>query len=353
MREKNVARAICPPDEEPVTSHQSPGERILRCARRGRHPRCPIGIDEASVASHQSPENIGAVGTALCRPAFGTNTICRRQIPVFILLVLLIAWCAWSIHAITRDQIFQYEAERWQGPTDQRFCQVAVYLDKGELNATQAAAIETDMKTSFPEQETEAAIVTTYGSWEVGSAEYEKRKTDAELWQVSEGFFLLHSFPAASGGTGSFGQNGDEAVLNEAAAFALFGSFDCVGESIRIDRLGRRVIAIIKEPEGSANGSPMAGPPGSGCRSKRIPTSASTRRSCRNTTTALQPRRWKEQSAQQQLPPLVASACRSSGRKQKPSSKPRPQDSPIFPHGNKPPVLPSESSACCGLLYRF
>ena len=172
---------------------------------------------------------------------------------MFILLVLLIAWCAWSIHAITRDQIFQYEAERWQGPTDQRFCQVAVYLDKGELNATQAAAIETDMKTSFPEQETEAAIVTTYGSWEVGSAEYEKRKTDAELWQVSEGFFLLHSFPAASGGTGSFGQNGDEAVLNEAAAFALFGSFDCVGESIRIDRLGRRVIAIIKEPEGSAN----------------------------------------------------------------------------------------------------
>ena len=74
-----------------------------------------------------------------------------------------------------------------------------------------------------------------------------------ELWQVSESFFLLHGFSMASGGTGTFAQNGDEAVLNEAAAFALFGSFDCVGESIRIDRLGWQVIAVIKEPEGSAN----------------------------------------------------------------------------------------------------
>lgn len=176
----------------------------------------------------------------------------KRRIISVILLALLL-WSVWCIHKINASQSLQYEAEHWQGPTDQRFCQVAVYLDKGELNATQAATIETDMKTSFPEQETEAAIATTYGSWETGSAEYEKRKTDAELWQVSEGFFLLHSFPMVSGGVGSFAQNGDEAVLNEAAAFALFGSFDCVGESIRIDRLGWRVIAVIKEPEGSAN----------------------------------------------------------------------------------------------------
>lgn len=227
MREKNVARAICPPDEAPVTGHQSPGERILRCAQHDR-----------LVAAHSV-----------------------RHMFTFVLLLTILLWCACSIRAITKSQSMQYEAERWQGPTEQRFCQVAVWLNGGELNAAQAAGLEAEMKRSFPEQEAEAPIVTAYGTWETGSAAYGRRKTTTELWRVSEGFFLLHSVSMASGGTGSFARNGDEAVLNEAAAFALFGSFDCVGECIRIGPLGWRVIAVVREPAGSLNKAAFAGTP--------------------------------------------------------------------------------------------
>jgi hypothetical protein len=57
----------------------------------------------------------------------------------------------------------------------------------------------------------------------------------------------------AEGGPGTFADTGSEAVLNEAAAFALFGSSDCIGEDIQLDGLGWRVIAVIKEPDGAAN----------------------------------------------------------------------------------------------------
>ena len=57
----------------------------------------------------------------------------------------------------------------------------------------------------------------------------------------------------AEGGPGTFADTGSEAVLNEAAAFALFGSSDCIGEVIQLGGLGWRVIAVVKEPEGAAN----------------------------------------------------------------------------------------------------
>jgi hypothetical protein len=177
------------------------------------------------------------------------------------LLLSLLLWCVWSIHSITKSQSFQNEAERWQGPTEQRYCQVAAFLDKGGLPARQADALESELKEAFPTQEIEPPIVTAFGTWKTGFAEYGHRKTDAELWQVSENFFLLHSFPMVSGGAGTFGEQNDAAVLNEAAAFALFGSSDCVGEAVRIGSLGWRVIAVVREPEGAVNKAAFAGIP--------------------------------------------------------------------------------------------
>ena len=57
----------------------------------------------------------------------------------------------------------------------------------------------------------------------------------------------------ASGGPGTFADTGSEAVLNRAAAFALFGSDNCVGEYIQLQGRGWRVIAVLREPHGAAN----------------------------------------------------------------------------------------------------
>ena len=174
-----------------------------------------------------------------------------RHISIVLSAVLLF-WCAWSIHVITRDQVLQYEAERWQGPSEQSYSQVSAFWNEGEINASQAEALSNELRSTFPTEEI-PPFVTAYGAKSSGLASYAHRRAEAELWSVSKDFFTLHAFSMAEGGPGTFADTGSEAVLNEAAAFALFGSNDCIGEAFQMNGLGWRVIAVIKEPAGAAN----------------------------------------------------------------------------------------------------
>lgn len=169
-----------------------------------------------------------------------------------VLSAVLLFWCAWSIHVITRGQVFQYEAERWQGPSEQTYSQESVFWNEGEMNAAQAEALSNELRSSFPTEEI-PPFVTAWGAKSSGLASYAHRRAEAELWSVSKDFFTLHAFSMAEGGPGTFARTGSEAVLNEAAAFALFGSNDCIGEAFQMNSLGWRVIAVIKEPAGAAN----------------------------------------------------------------------------------------------------
>ena len=120
------------------------------------------------------------------------------------------------------------------------------------MDAGQSQMLSEELRASFPTEEV-PPFVTAWGAKSSGLAVYAHRRAEAELWSVSKDFFTLHSFSMAEGGPGTFADTGSEAVLNEAAAFALFGSSDCIGEDIQLDGLGWRVIAVIKEPEGAAN----------------------------------------------------------------------------------------------------
>ena len=177
-----------------------------------------------------------------------------------VLSAVLLFWCAWSIHVITRDQVFQYEAERWQGPSEQSYSQVSVFWNEGEMDAARAEALSNELRSAFPTEEI-PPFVTAYGAKSSGLASYAHRRAEAELWSVSKDFFTLHAFPMAEGGPGTFADTGSEAVLNEAAAFALFGSNDCIGEALRVNGLGWRVIAVIREPTGAANGAAFGAAP--------------------------------------------------------------------------------------------
>ena len=174
----------------------------------------------------------------------------RLLIPL-LLAVLLLLSCH-SIRQLTAAQTMQYEAERWQGPSEQTYSQVAVFWSDGEMDAGQAQMLAAELQASFPTENT-PPFVTAYGAKSSGLAVYAHRRAEAELWFVSKDFFTLHALSMAEGGPGTFASTGSEAVLNEAAAFTLFGSNDCIGEAVRINDLGWRVIAVVKEPTGAAN----------------------------------------------------------------------------------------------------
>lgn len=193
------------------------------------------------------------VGTAIGRPpkepAAGMRSI---SIVVTLLLAGILLWSILSIRAIPSSQTLQYEAERWQGPSEQTYSQVSVFWNDGEMDAGQAKTLAEELQASFPTEDI-PPFVTAYGAKSSGLAVYAHRRAEAELWSVSRDFFTLHAFSMAEGGPGTFADTGSEAVLNEAAAFALFGSSDCIGEDIQISGLGWRVIAVIREPDGAAN----------------------------------------------------------------------------------------------------
>ena len=301
MQNKNVARAICPPDERhtPAAAHISDGPNLrfgcrslyLGIVRLGRHQGSGNrqqatgdggcgengSFDSAALRSGRQDRDVSAVGAAIGRPQKAAAFPCchserseesappsnprkllRLLIPL-LLAVLLLLSCH-SIRQLTATQTLQYEAERWQGPSEQSYSQVSVFWNEGEMNAAQAEALSNELRASFPTDEI-PPFVTAYGAKSSGLASYAHRRAEAELWSVSKDFFTLHAFSMAEGGPGTFARTGSEAVLNEAAAFALFGSNDCIGEAFQMNGLGWRVIAVIQEPTGAANGAAFGAAP--------------------------------------------------------------------------------------------
>ena len=283
---KNVARAICPPDERhaPAAAHISDGPNLrfgcrslyLGIVRHGKQQATEDGrrgengsFDSAALRSGRHDRDVSAVGAAICRPqkaitfhhshserseeSVSPSTPrkpLRLLIPLLLALLLLLS-CR-SIQRLTAAQTMQYEAERWQGLSEQSYSQVSVFWKEGEMNAAQAEALSNELRSTFPTEEI-PPFVTAYGAKSSGLAVYAHRRAEAELWSVSRDFFTLHAFSISEGGPGTFARTGSEAVLNEAAAFALFGSNDCIGEAFQMNGLGWRVIAVIKEPAGAAN----------------------------------------------------------------------------------------------------
>ena len=259
MQNKNVARAICPPDEC-HTGYGENGSFDSAALRSGRQDRdvsavgAAIGRPQKAITFHHShserPKGLSARRSEESAPP-STPRKPLRMLITLLLAVLLLLSCH-SIRQLTAAQTMQYEAERWQGPSEQTYSQVAVFWSDGEMDAGQAQMLAAELQASFP-TENIPPFVTAYGAKSSGLPVYAHRRAEAELWSVSKDFFTLHAFSMAEGGPGTFARTGSEAVLNEAAAFSLFGSNDCIGEAFQMNGLGWRVIAVIKEPAGAAN----------------------------------------------------------------------------------------------------
>ena len=207
MKKRFTARALCPPDEE----------------AGGRKP----------------------APTAAGRRA--------RRLLIGILLLLILLWSGWSIHSILENQWMQRSAELWRGSASQRYCQVSAFWNSGELDAEQAGRIVLELEQRLQEETDPVPIAAVYGGMQAGQAAYGRRTAEAEIWYVTEDFFRLHSFALTEGGTGTFQAGSQTAVLNEQAAWRLFGSAHGCGESIVIRGQGYRVTAVLQEPKDSVN----------------------------------------------------------------------------------------------------
>ncbi len=173
----------------------------------------------------------------------------RRRI-LLAALLLLTGSMIWQISATANAQTQQQAAKRWQGTTDQPYCYGSVFWNSGELTAAEAATLAASLEQTIPSGAERAPILTAYGGTEAGRAVYANRSVEAELWYVSEDFFLLHPYAMIEGGVHQLSM--PLAVLNEAAAWQLFGSVYGCGETIMIDGAGYRVAAILQEPRDAA-----------------------------------------------------------------------------------------------------
>lgn len=173
----------------------------------------------------------------------------RRRILLAVLLFLT-GSLIWQIAATANAQTQQQEAERWQDTTDQAYRYVSAFWNSGELTAEEAAALAASLEQALPPGVEPAPILTAYGGSVQGLASYASHTAEAELWYISEDFFLLHSYAMIEGGVRRL--SAPFAVLNEAAAWELFGSVYGCGETVLIDGTGYRVAAVLREPQDAA-----------------------------------------------------------------------------------------------------
>ena len=175
-------------------------------------------------------------------------------------LLLIIGVCVWRICVLTDSQVAQEAAERWQGASEQRYCQVSVFPADESMTAAKAVSFVSDLWQSVPTGVEPAPILTAFGGIKTGRASYADRSPEVELWHVSEDFFRLHPYEMIRGGVGAFDME-QTAVLNEEAAWQLFGSVNGCGELVRVDGRGYRVVAVLREPSGTANAAAYGNTP--------------------------------------------------------------------------------------------
>ena len=111
------------------------------------------------------------------------RTLCAATCCILFVAVLL--WSILSIRAIISSQTLQYEAQRWQGPSEQTYSQVAVFWSDGEMDAGKTQMLAAELQASFPTEEI-PPFVTAWGAKSSGLAVYGHRRVEAELWSVSE-----------------------------------------------------------------------------------------------------------------------------------------------------------------------
>ena len=139
-------------------------------------------------------------------------------------------------------------SERWRGQSETQFRRISVYFEPHmPYNASGAEDAARMVKSWIAEGDEEIAPLMVWGNVGEAMASAGEHEIFCTAVSATEGFFSMRGFPVKSGAVYHFGEWGF--VLNRYAAFALFGSEDCVGWYMKCDEARERVIAVVEDGE--------------------------------------------------------------------------------------------------------
>lgn len=166
------------------------------------------------------------------------------------LSVLLVAACLVGL-GVTQSSLEQNASRLWQGESDTEFRRVSVYFPShAPRSVTDLRSIKNEMAALVAEQDETVSFLTAWGG--EGDSEYhtETRNEWMKTFFVSGDFFAIRNFSLVSGAT--YPLSDGSVVLNEYAAWKLFGSPDCVGLDLSRDGAPMRVAAVVKDGQEDA-----------------------------------------------------------------------------------------------------
>ncbi|MBQ6990941.1 MAG: ABC transporter permease [Clostridia bacterium] len=166
------------------------------------------------------------------------------------LSVLLVVACLVGL-GVTQGSLEQNASRLWQGESDTEFRRVSVYFPShAPRSVTDLRSIKTEMAARIAEQDETVSFLTAWGG--EGESEYhtETRNEWMKTFFVSGDFFAIRNFPMVSGATYPLSEG--SVVLNEYAAWKIFGSSDCVGLDLARDDVPMRVAAVVKDGQEDA-----------------------------------------------------------------------------------------------------
>lgn len=200
-------------------------------------------------------------GRFMRRSAEGRLSVRQRiWLLLCVVLTVLSALCFFRLHRLRGTLITQNAAALWRGESEERFCQISVFLPRDRLGA------ESDVL-SFRRTLDQAMVDASIQAPEGGSLyadAYSGRlditvegpggKTGVSALGVGGDYFLFHPLPLLSGSyLTSRDYMHDRVVLDEELAWSLFGSADVAGMEVTVGGRSYPVAGVIRREEDFAS----------------------------------------------------------------------------------------------------
>ena len=139
-------------------------------------------------------------------------------------------------------------ARLWQGESATAYRRISVYFNRGSgVTANDAVYSRSGIVNSIAAADETAKALTVWGRIEESRILVDSRELYCQTVLSGEDFFLMRRFLFLSGGDYGFGKG--KIVLNEYAAYALFGSADCVGMMLKRNDEYEKVHGVVRDGE--------------------------------------------------------------------------------------------------------
>ena len=174
--------------------------------------------------------------------------ICRIVILSFAILFLITSLIGRSV---CLNECESGVSEGWQGESETEFRRISVYFaPHSPRTVTELRTAKGGMEKRIAEQDEEIDFLVAWG----GEGESEFATDNRQEWMktflVNQDFFAVRAFPMTAGAVYPLGE--DWVVLNEYAAWKLFGSVDCVGLDVAWDGVAMVVAAVVNDGQENA-----------------------------------------------------------------------------------------------------